>query len=288
MKYAVTAATGRLGSTVIDNLVKLVGAENIVAIARNAEKAKQMLPADVEVCIADYTNKSQLVSAFQGVDRVLFISSQPGQEVSRAQQHTTVVEALRKAQVPFVAYTSFPDAPHATSALADDHKLTEKLLDESGLAHSVVRNNWYLENDLGFLQAGLSGLTTYWANGRTGWALEAEYAEGAARVLVAENPKPVYEFDGQLRTYAQLGEQLNVALREHGKPAAQVEQVSQADYQAGLVKNAHVDEATAALFASFQEPANSGSLEVASNDLPEVLGHELTAMPQAIAQLLSL
>lgn len=288
MKYAVTAATGRLGSKVIDNLVKLVGSENVIAIARNKEKAEKILPSSVEIRTADYTNKNQLVAAFHGVDRVLFISSQPGQEVSRAQQHTTVVEALREAHVAFVAYTSFPNAPHATYALADDHKLTEKLLSESGLTHSVIRNNWYLENDLSFLQAGLSGATSYWANGRTGWALEAEYAEGAARVLVADNPQPVYEFGGELRTYAQLGEELNKALREHGKPSAQVEQISRADYEAQLMKVAGVDASTAALFASFQEPANSGSLDVASRDLPEVLGHELTPMPEAIAQLLSL
>ena len=95
MKYSVTAATGRLGSKVVDNLVKLVGNENVIAIARNKEKAEKMLPSSVEIRTADYTNKNQLVAAFQGVDRVLFISSQPGQEVSRAQQHTTVVEALR-------------------------------------------------------------------------------------------------------------------------------------------------------------------------------------------------
>ena len=288
MKYAVTAATGRLGSKVIDNLVRFVGNENVIAIARNKEKAEKMFPSSVEIRTADYTNKNQLVTAFQGVDRVLFISSQPGQEVSRAQQHTTVVEALCQAHVTFVVYTSFPNAPHATCALADDHKLTEKLLSESGLAHSAVRNNWYLENDLSFLQAGLSGATSYWANGRTGWALEEEYAEGAARVLIADNPQPVYEFGGELRTYAQLGEELNKALQEHGRPSAQVEQISQADYEAQLMKVAGVDAATAAVFASFQEPANSGSLDVASRDLPEVLGHELTPMPEAIAQLLSL
>ena len=77
-------------------------------------------------------------------------------------------------------------------------------------------------------------------------------------------------------------------MQEHGKPSAQVEQISRAAYEAQLMKVAGIDAATAALFASFQEPANSGSLEVASRDLPEVLGHELTPMPEAIAQLLSL
>ena len=46
MKYGITAATGHFGQVAVKELVGLVGADNVVAIARNLEKAKQLLPDD--------------------------------------------------------------------------------------------------------------------------------------------------------------------------------------------------------------------------------------------------
>lgn len=43
----------------------------------------------------------------------------------------------------------------------------------------------------------------------------------------------------------------------------------------------------AALFTSFQEPINDGSLNENSNDLETVLGHELTNLPDAINEILN-
>lgn len=49
MKYAISAATGSFGQTVVKNLVDAVGAENVVAIIRNEEKGKRLLPARIEI-----------------------------------------------------------------------------------------------------------------------------------------------------------------------------------------------------------------------------------------------
>ena len=68
MKYGITAATGHFGQVAVKKLVGLVGADNVVAIARNLEKAKQLLPDDIEVRQGDYDDKNSLVSAFEGLD----------------------------------------------------------------------------------------------------------------------------------------------------------------------------------------------------------------------------
>lgn len=49
MKYAISAATGSFGQTAVKNLVDAVGAENVVAIVRNEEKGKRLLPARIEI-----------------------------------------------------------------------------------------------------------------------------------------------------------------------------------------------------------------------------------------------
>lgn len=107
MNYAVTAATGHFGQAAVKELNQLVGADQVVVIARNAEKAAQLFPAN-EVRVADYADQAALKEALAGIDRVLFVSSQPGGEVSRDQQHRNVVAALKAAKVARVVYTSFP------------------------------------------------------------------------------------------------------------------------------------------------------------------------------------
>lgn len=282
MKYAVTAATGNFGQTAVKDLATKVGKENVVVVARNTDKAKKLFPG-FEIRQGDYGDQDALGKALNGIDKVLFISSQPGGKVARDQQHKNVVAALKDAGVTFVAYTSFPDAQNSKSALAADHKMTENLIKDTGIAHSFLRNNWYLEDEIAFLQSGANNKTAaYWANGNAGWALEREYAEAAVNVLTSDNPKEIYEFAGPMNTYEDLGK----ALREATGNNFDVKQISKNDYINELVATG-LDQGTAAMFASFQDPIENGSLNHPSSDLANVLGHEPLSLTDAIKEILN-
>lgn len=128
------------------------------------------------------------------IDRVLFISSQPGGKVDRAIAQKYVIDAMKEDGVKFVAYTSFPKADTSTSALAGDHRATEEAIKEADIAHAFLRDNWYLENEMAFLQNGAANKDAlYWANHRAGWALEREYAEAAAKL--AKDPTQITLLD---------------------------------------------------------------------------------------------
>lgn len=282
MKYAVTAATGNLGQAAVKELNKLVGAENVIVIARNTDKATKLF-LNNEVRHGDYEDKSSMIDALKGIDRVLFISSQPSDKVDRATAHANVVDALKENNIKFVAYTSFPDAQNSTTPLATDHRLTENAIIEAGIDHSFLRDNWYLENEIGFLQSGAANHDAlYWANDKAGWALERDYAEGAAKVLTSEDPREIYEFAGKTRTYDELGKALQEATGNHFA----IKQISHDDY-VKLLEEAGLDTPTAELFASFQAPIDSGSLNKESNDLEEVLGHPVTPLVDAIKEVLA-
>src|SRR5699024_12044481 len=109
---------------------------------------------NTEVRQVYYEDKSSMINSFNRIDHVLFISSQPGGKVDRATAHANVVDALKENNIKFVAYTSFPDAQNSTAALATDHRLTENAIKEAGIDHSFLRNNWYLENEIDFIQCG--------------------------------------------------------------------------------------------------------------------------------------
>ncbi|WP_342435321.1 NAD(P)H-binding protein [Lactiplantibacillus paraplantarum] len=282
MQYAITAATGKFGQSAVNTLNNLVGAENVIVIAHNQEKAAQLFPNN-QFRVGDYDDRASMTAAFEGVDRVLFVSSQPGGPVARATAHQNVVAALQTAHVDFVAYTSFPKAQTSISALASDHRDTENAITAAHIAHSFLRNNWYLENEMGFLQSGAHNQETlYWANNTAGWALEREYAEAAAKILVLSDPKEIYELAGAPRSYADLG----AALQQATDNQFTVTQVNQTAYTQSLEATG-LNHDTAALFASFQAPINDGALAENTTDLTHALGHEPLTASAAIKEILT-
>lgn len=281
-KYAITAATGRFGRAAVAHLLMFVDPKNIVLVVRDAQKAKQYFD-DVEIREASYDNETAMTQALEGVDRVLFISSQPGGQVPRLVQHQNVIKALVANHIAFVAYTSFPHADQSQSFLVKDHRETEAAIVSAGLTHAFLRNNWYLENETSFLKAGATGrIAYYWANQSVGWALEREYAEAAANILANGFEKEIYEFAGSTVTFDDLG----VALKQTVNPDAVIRQVSRSDYTAQLETNGLTHD-SALMITSLQEPIADGSLAQNSLDLVNVLGHDLVALPEAIKEVLS-
>jgi NAD(P)H dehydrogenase (quinone) len=283
MKYAITAVTGHFGHAALQFLMKQVHQSDIVALARDVEKASKQLPAGIDVRPFDYANPAEMTESLAGIDKLLFISSQPNPDLPRLKQHQNVVEAAQKAGVDFVVYTSFPHADQADNFLSHDHTATEAALKDSGLNYAVVRNNWYLENEISVLKPAVVGKPFVYAagDGRVGWALESEYAEGAVRVLLSKHPKSIYEFAGASRTYAELAEAVKVATGKEFPVIA----TTLDEYQAGL-KAAGLDENTAQIVTAIQKLIAEGQLAEETNDLPAVISHPLTALPDAIKKVL--
>ena len=279
-KYAITGVTGHFGSNAIKELVKVVPAEDIVALARNTKKAEAIVPNGVEVRVGDYTDIDGLEKSLQGIDRLLLVSSQPGGAVPRLTEHENVVKAAKKAGVDLILYTSFPHADIATAPLAADHKETEKFIVDSGLKHSFLRNNWYLENELASLKGAANGNDFIYSagNGQVGWALESEYSEAAAKVLVTKDPKEVYEFAGESRTYQELANAIAGDFK--------VESLSDAEY-GKVLKAAGMDEGTIGIILSIQDLIANDQLKENTTDLSDVLGRELTPLAEAIKLVLA-
>lgn len=146
MKIAVTGATGQLGQLAIAALKTRAPEAEIIALARTPEKASAL---GVEVRPADYTDRSSLDAALQGVDVVVLISASEFND--RVGQHRNVIEAAKDAGVSRIIYTSILKADTSPLILAADHKATEPLITGSGMAYTILRNPWYTENWTGNL-----------------------------------------------------------------------------------------------------------------------------------------
>jgi NAD(P)H dehydrogenase (quinone) len=284
MKLLVTGATGKLGSEVVETLLKTVPASNLAVSVRNPEKAEGLKALGVDVRQGDFDQPESLDKAFAGVDRLLIISAD-GDNETRIRQHTNAVAAAERAGVKFLAYTSLANASETTIFLAPPHRATEEAILKTGIPYSFLRNNWYLENEVSGIQGVLTGApwVTSAGSGKVGWALHKEYAEAAASVLAGEgHENTTYELSGHLLTQEDFVTALSAVL---GKEVP-VQQVDDATY-GEIMKGAGVPEFIIPMLVGIQQGIREGALEVESNDFEKLLGRPTTPINEALSQIVS-
>ncbi|MDK7666272.1 MULTISPECIES: SDR family oxidoreductase [Cytobacillus] len=284
MKILVTGATGKLGSKVVESLLKSVPASDLVVSVRNPEKAEGLRTRGVEVRQGDFDHPETLDKAFEGIDRLLIISAD-GDNETRIQQHANAVQAADRAGIKFIAYTSLANATGSNNLMAPPHVATEAAIIKTGIPYSFLRNNWYLENEIGSIQGAIAGApwVTSAGEGKVGWALQQDYADAAAAVLLGNgHENTVYELSGPLLTQEELASALGNVL---GKEIP-VQQVSDEKY-AEIMKGLGLPDFVIPLVVGIQESIRNGSLEVKSNDFEKVLGRPVTPINDALNQLVN-
>lgn len=284
MKILVTGATGKLGTKVVETLLKSVPASQLAVSVRHPENAEGLRAQGVDVRQGDFDRPETLVSAFKGIDRLLIISAD-GDNETRIRQHTNAVAAAARAQVGFIAYTSLGNASESTIFLAPVHRATEEAILKTGIPYSFLRNNWYLENETGSIQGVMAGVpwVTSAGSGKVGWAPRQDYAEAAAAVLAGNgHENTIYELTGKLMTQEELASALGTVL---GKEVA-VQQVDDATY-ADIMKGAGVPEFVVPILVEIQKGIRDGALEVESNDLEKLLGRPVTPIHKALTQIVN-
>ena len=280
----VTGATGQLGQLVIAGLLQHTAAANLVAAVRNVDKAAALAAQGVVVRHADYSVPATLDAAFRGASKILLISSsEVGQ---RAAQHQNVVDAAQRAGVGLLAYTSLLHADTSPLGLAIEHRATEAAIRASGLAYSLLRNGWYIENYTGNLGPALQhGAVPGCAGaGRIAAAARADYAAAAVAVLTgAAAPAPVLELAGDVPfTLAGLAAEL---ARQAGK-AVDYKDMPQADYQ-GFLESVGLPAGLAAMLADSEAGAAVGGLDDASQTLSQLIGRPTTTLAAAVRAALA-
>jgi NAD(P)H dehydrogenase (quinone) len=280
----ITGASGQLGRLVIEELLKSVPANQLVAAVRTPEKVDDLAKLGVVVRKADYNDLHLLQKAFAGADKVLLISSSEiGQ---RAQQHANAIEAAKNAGVQLIAYTSILHADTTPLSLGEEHKKTENLLKKAGIPHVLLRNGWYTENyTSGITYALQSGVVMDCAgNGKISSAARADFAAAAAAVLITDNQADkVYELAGdEAFTLNDFAAELS---RQSGK-TIKYNNVTEAEYATAL-KNAGLPEVLATLLADSGTGASEGGLFDSSKTLSKLINRPTTSLSEVIKQALN-
>ncbi|WP_433167291.1 NAD(P)H-binding protein [Kribbella sp. CA-247076] len=281
MRIVVTAATGHLGRLVIDELLQRVPAHQVVAVARNAEKAADLAVRGVEVRIADYDDPAAVAKALAAGDTVLLIS---GLDPHRVTQHQTVIDAAKEAGVARLAYTSVLGGPEADFDLAADHRATEQAILDSGLSYTMLRNGWYNEVYTDQLAVQLEhGVVGSAGDGRIASAARRDYAAAAAVVLTGEgHEKKAYELNGD--TAWTLTEYAAEVTRLSGKNVAYNN--VPAEQLLEILTGAGVPGAFAPILVDVDAAIERGLLAGRGSDLSRLIGRPTTPITDSIAAAL--
>ena len=267
MSVVITGATGKLGRLVVESLLASgVPAAEIRATGRRTERLADL---GVPAAVADFDDPATLEAAFAGADTVLLVSgSEPGRRVA---QHTRAIEAARAVGVRRVVYTSAPKAAEVSWALSPEHKATEEALQASGLAWTILRNNWYHENYVATMaQVAETGtVLTSAGDGRVASAARADFAAAAAAVLTTDgHDGRTYDLTGDVAwTFDEFAAAAAQAL---GRPVAAVHVTG--DEQAAILAGAGLDEGTIGFVVALEADIRAGVLGDATSDLRSLIG----------------
>ncbi len=183
----VTGATGALNGATVDHLLERVPATEIVVAVRDTAKAQRFADRGVTVRHGDYADPDSLPDAFKGADQLLLVSSSDP-AADAVSLHRAAIDAAVTAGVGRILYTSHqgaaPDTPFGPGR---DHAETERLLAESGIAWTSLRNGFYAHS-LNWLTGPWreTGVITVPADGPVSWTAREDAAEAAAIVLASD------------------------------------------------------------------------------------------------------
>ena len=210
MKIAVTAANGKLGSSIVNELIKAIGKEKVIGIVRTPEKASHL---GIEVRKGDYNSREDFNSALKGVDSVLLISGMDDPQ-KRIQQHRNVIEAAKENGVKKIVYTSIIGDQEKTafSPIVHSNRQTENDIKESGLNWVIGRNGIYIEPDLEYIDNYVKEgeIRNCAGEGKCGYTSREELGFAYTQMLLQEKHNgQTYNLVGKPITQSKLTELIN-------------------------------------------------------------------------------
>ncbi|NOS92974.1 MAG: SDR family oxidoreductase [Cyclobacteriaceae bacterium] len=280
----VTGATGHFGNAAINFLLeKGVKATEITALVRAKESAEQFTKRGIQTVVGDYDDYASLVSAFKGVDHLLFVS---GSDIGkRLLQHQHVVKAAVASGVKHIVYTSFQRKNETETSplwgVAQSHLQTEKWLKESGITYTILKNNLYMDFIPAFVGEKVSETGVIYLpakDGKVSAALRVELAEATATILrtVSSHVNKVYDFtNSEAFTYQEVAELISAQI---GKKINYVSPT--ADEYAQTLAKFGLPQDMIGVFAGFAVAQAVGELDVVSKDLENILGRKPTTIAE--------
>jgi NAD(P)H dehydrogenase (quinone) len=272
--YAVTGATGRVGSRVARQLAHASAFQR--CIVRDTTRAPRLPRA--EVAAGTYDDSEAMRRALDGMDTLFLVSAAEAED--RVREHVAVVDAAREVGVKRVVYLSFLGAaPDATFTFARDHWHTEEHIRASGLRFTFLRDSIYQDFLPVFVGDDLT-IRGPAGDGRVSAVAVDDVADVATATLLADR-----EHDGL--TYDVTGPvaiTLDEAARELSRAAGRTVRYQPETLQEAYDSRAHLGAPEYALtgWVTTYVAMATGELSTVSDTVERLSGHPPSTLAETL------
>lgn len=184
----ITGATGKLGSRVLDQLLRVHPAEDVAVSVRDPDRAPDLARRGVRVRRGDFLAPETLAHAMEGADEVLVVSAAiTGEQAVVA--NCAAIDAAYGAGARRVVYTSHQAvAEDSLFAAMPVHAATERHLAEVGRPYVALRNGFYATTLAMYVRDALrTGTLSAPADGPVSWTGHDDLARAAVTVLTGQD-----------------------------------------------------------------------------------------------------
>jgi uncharacterized protein YbjT (DUF2867 family) len=226
----ITGATGNIGKELVHDLTARKA--DFKVMARSKEAAKAFEAKGIKVAMGDYEHSGSYTDALAGVDQV-FLLTVPRPDITRLEGE--FLKACKAKGVKHIVRLSALGAnPYVSSGLLRCHGRCEAQLEDSGLAWTILRPSFFMQNLGNFMGPSVAKESTLYscAGGAiVPWVDTRDIAAVAGTVLTSKgHEERIYEITGpEPLTYTDVAERLSAAM---GRRIAYVNVPDGAAYQA--------------------------------------------------------
>jgi uncharacterized protein YbjT (DUF2867 family) len=211
----VIGATGTVGSEVVRQLVAT--GERPRALVRDSATAHQRLGEQVEQVVGDLDRPETIAAALAGVDRVFLLTTQSSRQ---PEWERAVIGAAARAGVgQLVKLSVFRANEQSPLQVARQHGQAERVLAQSGLAATILRPVFFMQNLLAMVHDG--AIATAAGDGRVAMVDARDIAAVAVATLTGGgHAGKTYTLTGpQALSFYQVA---SVLSRQTGRPLRHV------------------------------------------------------------------
>ena len=275
----ITGATGQLGHKITQNLLQQVAAEHIAVSVRDPAKADDLAKAGVRVRQGDYDDAASLRHAWEGVERLLLVSSNAAASGGDPlAQHGTAIAVAKELGVQRIFYTSqIASSSNSRFPPALTHAATEQMLAQSGVAWTALRHGFYADSALAMNARGFaSGILAAPADGKVSWTTHDDLAAADAMLLagaeIIDGPTPPLTGPEAL----DLADLAAIAGTVLGKPA--VRHLLEDDTMVDTAVASGVPSERIAIMMGYYRAARSGEFAQVDSTLARLIGRPAVSM----------
>ncbi|AVK63863.1 NAD(P)-dependent oxidoreductase [Lactobacillus sp. CBA3606] len=190
MKYTITGATGKLGTQIVQALIKLVPVEQLNLGVHTLRKAQGFQQQGLTVTAIDYQNPASLAGVLAASDVFIYVPSKSHDAYSRVSEFENVVHAAETSGVKHLLVMGFiADQVNNPFDLSAFYGYVPRRLAASQLDYTIIRNALYADPLVPYLPELIARKNVIYPMGDQALSFISQADSAAAFAKVATTPQ---------------------------------------------------------------------------------------------------